>query len=302
MGRAAPDPHPWFLRERLAECLRQYREEKGHSQGQAAGHIAWSVSKLQRIETGVVGISVTDTRALVDLYEIRDQDTVNRLLAMAREARRRDRFTPFRKFFTPEYQALLSYEGSAAVILTVNAFLIPGLLQTPRYARALLSAKHEGDKLDALVKARILRQEILGGLGTRFVFVIDEGALHRHVGGSEVLVEQLIHIREMTERPNIELHIIPFEAGAHLGLWELYTIMTIPGSSLTGWKAETIVYREAGNDEHLVRDDVVRIGHYETSFDHVMKLALDQEKTRGLIDRLKLQVEGTQTASSSLGR
>lgn len=297
MAHVSPEPHPRFLRERLAERLRQHREHTGMSQGEAAGLVAWSVSKLQRIETGVVGISVTDTKALIELYGPVDDGIADRLLAMAREARRRDQYTTYRKFFTPEYQALLSYEESAADIRTVNAFLIPGLLQTPEYARALLSAKHSGEKLEGLVSARVLRQKIIDG-DARFVFVIDEGALYRHIGGSDVLVEQLAHLRMMAERPNIELHIIPFRAGAHLGLWELYTIMTIPGSSLTGGDAETVVYREAGDDEHLVRDDEVRIGQYEASFRDVLAQSLDRKETRVLIDRLKLEVKGSEATSA----
>jgi transcriptional regulator with XRE-family HTH domain len=301
MGHVNPNLHPRFLRERLAEHLRQLRDQAGLSQGQAAQLVSWSLSKLQRIETGVVGISVTDTKALLDLYGSPDRGTVERLLAMAGQARRRDQFRSYRKFLTPEYQALLSYEDSASELRSVNAFIIPGLLQTPSYANALLSAKHAGEKLEALVKARQVRQEILvRDDGPRFVFIIDEGALHRHVGGQAVLFEQLTHLGQMAERPNVELRIIPFSAGAHLGLWELYTIMTIPGSPLTGEEAETIVYREAGDDEHIVRDDKTRIAQYETGFRDVLAQALGRGQTLRLIDRLKLPLTGSAAASSPI--
>lgn len=282
-----PVLNPRFLRERLAEHLRQERERAGLKQDRAARDLGWSESKLQRIETGVVGVSVTDTRALLQLYGTADQEIVDRLVLLAQQARRRDRFTPYRKFFSAEYQTLLSYEQSAAEVLVVNAFLLPGLLQTSEYARALLSVKHSGDKLEGLVEARAVRQEILDRPdGPRFVFVVDEGALRRHVGGSQVLFRQLVHLRRIAERPNVTLHITPFTAGAHLGLWELFVIMTIPASTLTGESEQTIVYREAGDAEFLVRSDESRIKEYRTSFDVLMGESLDQAETVKMLDRL----------------
>lgn len=295
MGHVNPALNPRFLRERLAEYLRHEREEAKLSQGEAADGVAWSVSKLQRIETGIVGISVTDTRALLQLYGTSDPEIVARLTRLAKEARRRDRFTPYRKFFTAEYQTLLSYEQSASEVLLVNAFLLPGLLQTPDYARALLSVKHTGDKLEGLVKARQVRQEILDqSEGPRFVFVVDEVALRRHIGGSQVLLDQLVHLRQIAERPNLDLRIIPFTAKAHLGLWELYVIMTIPASSLTGEPDQTIIYRESGDAEVLVHNDETRIKEYRKSFDDVLAESLDQARTCDLLDRLIHELKGSE--------
>jgi transcriptional regulator with XRE-family HTH domain len=299
MDDADPALNPRFLRERLADHLRQERERVELSQSEAADGVAWSVSKLQRIETGVVGISVTDTKALLHLYRTPDPETVDRLTRLAQEARRRDRFTPYRKFFSTEYQTLLSYEQSATEVLLVNAFLLPGLLQTPDYARALLSVKHSGDKLEGLVKARAIRQEILDRHDApRFVFVVDEAALHRHIGGSRVLLEQLVHLRRIAERPNLDLHIIPFTAKAHLGLWELYVIMTIPASSLTGEPDKTIIYREAGDAEFLVHNDKAR-ENYRKNFDEVLVEAFDQAKSCGLLDQLIHKLTGSEAMSSS---
>jgi hypothetical protein len=287
MDHVGPVFNPRFLRERLAEHLRQERERARLKQDDAAASLGWSESKLQRIESGTVGISTTDTKALLHLYGTQDRETVNRLTLLAQEARRRDRFTPYRKFLSAEYQTLLSHEQSAAEVLVVNAFLLPGLLQIPEYARALLSVKHAGDKLEGLVKARAVRQEILDRRdGPRFVFVVDEGALHRHVDGSQVLYKQLIHLRRIAERPNVRLHIIPFTARAHLGLWEIYVIMTIPASALTGEPDQTIIYREAGDTEFLVHNDESRINKYRKSFAAVLEQSLSQTETYDLLDQL----------------
>jgi hypothetical protein len=164
----------------------------------------------------------------------------------------------------------------------------------------LLSVKHAGEKLEGLVKARLVRQEILEQAdGPRFVFVVDEGALYRHVGGGEVRLAQLVHLRRMAERPNVHLHVIPFTAQAHLGLWELYVIITIPASSLTGEPEQTIVYREAGDAEFLVHhDEQVRVNEYRDNFNAVLAKSLNQAETCDLLDRLISEVTGTETASS----
>jgi len=287
MSEVGRDQSPFVLRAWLAEHLRGYRAKAKLSQSDAAKRVDWSVSKLQRIETEVVGISVSDTRALLGTYEVTDPSTVERLLFVARAARKRDRFSQHRRFFTPEYNVLLSYEESASEIRSVSSFALPGLLQTPGYARALLAVRHSGSKLDGLVEARTLRQEILFASNSPyFLFLIDEAMLRRQVGGRKVLLEQLKHLQQMAELDTLDLRVIPFEADVHLGLWEQFVIMTIPASELTGEASETIVYREAGDSEHLVRHDPERVDWYEKAFEEVLEQTLSPVDSRRLIERM----------------
>jgi hypothetical protein len=289
---------PRIQRERLAEYLRQAREDMGWSQGVAAEQMEWSLSKLQRIETAVNSVSWTDTKALVECYGLADNAAAQQLLAMARQARKRDTFTPFKKYLTPEYQALLSYEESASDIHSVNSFVMPGLLQTPGHARALLSVKHTGDKLEALIKARGIRQRILDeDHGPHFEFVIDEAMLYRQIGGRDVHIEQLARLRELSSQPKLELRIIPFSADAHLGLWEPFMIMTIPGAPITNTRCETIVYRETGDTEYLIKTDDDRINDYRQSYAAIADQTMSQSQTRDLIDRVKHQLEAPEGAS-----
>lgn len=299
MGHVDPVLNPRFLRERLAEHLRQERERAKLKQDEAATSMRWSESKLQRIESCQVGISATDTRALLHLYGTQDQETVDRLMHLAQEARRRDRFTPYRKFFSTEYQTLLSHEQSATEVFMVNAFVLPGLLQIREYARALLSVKHAGDKLEGLVEAREIRKEIFERQDRpQFVFVVDESVLHRHVDGSRVLYKQLVYLRTIAKRPNVHLHVIPYTARAHLGLWEVYVIMTIPASTLTGEPDKTMVYRESGDTEFLVHDES-RIAAYRKSFRSVLDQSLSRTETLELLDQLVDRLETSLTSPTS---
>jgi transcriptional regulator with XRE-family HTH domain len=302
MSQDPPSLNPLVLRERLAEYLRHAREQLEWSQGYTADQVGWSVSKLQRIETAVVSVSMTDTKALVDLYGLADDETTRRLLTMARQSRRRDQFTQYKKFLTAEYQALLSYERSASEVRSANSFVLPGLLQTPDYARALLSVKHTGAKLQGLVEARELRQQILiPDNGPFFVFLIDEAMLYRQVGGRDVLLAQLDRLRGLSKQENLEIRIIPFDAGAHLGLWEPFMLMTIPGFLATEG-GETIVYRETGDTEYLIRGDDERIGNYEKSFTQISAQALSRSRTRDVIDRAKHRLDTPEAAPSNSAR
>lgn len=285
----------YVLRMWLAEHLRSYRDATGLSQKDAADLLSWSVSKLQRVEAAAVGVSVTDAKALLQIYGVTDSAVVARFVEVAKVARKRDRFSHHRKHFTPEYNVLLAFEESATAIRSVSTFVLPGLLQIPDYARALLRIRHSGDKLDGLIAARALRQKIL----TRehapdFTFLVDEALLRRRIGGPTVLLAQLGHLRQMSELDNVELRIIPFDADAHLGLWEEFVIMTIPASRVTGEAQETIVYREAGDSEHLVRDDGEpgrRTAQHQQAFDEVSRQALDVEESRALMDRLRVELQ-----------
>jgi hypothetical protein len=113
------------------------------------------------------------------------------------------------------------HERAARVLRLFQVTLIPGLFQTPEYARAMLAARPHvtGDEVENLVAARLARQEILDGENPPLVYaVLDEAALHRQVGGAEVMRDQLEHLIALSRRPSITVQVIPFAFGAHIGL------------------------------------------------------------------------------------
>jgi hypothetical protein len=150
-------------------------------------------------------------------------------------------------------------EQRAAVVRWWEPLLVPGLLQTPEYARALFKAWQttgDEDEVENLVTARIDRQRIFARQKPpSFWAVIDEGVLRRRVGGAKVMQDQLIHLAEMTERPAIKVHVIPAEAGAHVGLLGAFAIAGFEGD------APGVVYletpdeglRHGGQDHPYVR-------------------------------------------------
>ena len=125
-------------------------------------------------------------------------------------------------------------EGRASVLRGWEPLLVPGLLQTPEYARVLFRAwrtDDDEDKIEQLVAARMDRQKIFARAGApSFWAVLDEGVLRRRVGGAKVMHGQLLHLADMAERAAIKIHVIPAEAGAHVGCWGLSPSRTSAGA------------------------------------------------------------------------
>ncbi|MDW5323747.1 helix-turn-helix transcriptional regulator [Plantactinospora sp. KLBMP9567] len=126
----------------------------------------------------------------------------------------------------------IEVERDAIVLKSYEPLVIPGLLQTEAYARSLLSTGTlPAGQLDPQVRARIDRQQVLGQDNPPLLFaVIDETVLRRAVGGAAVMREQLDHLLMASERPNVNIHIVPASTGAYVGLNGAFVIATLPDS------------------------------------------------------------------------
>lgn len=137
-------------------------------------------------------------------------------------------------------------EAQSTELNWFEIFVIPGLLQTPEYARAILAAGHTRPlDLEAQVKARLERQEILTGEDPpMYVAVMDENAIRRMIGNAKVMHDQLMHLVELAAQPHIRLQIIPHDVGAYAGLTGPFVIATLDG--------DEVVYQEAALRGHIV--------------------------------------------------
>ena len=171
-------------------------------------------------------------------------------------------------------------ERRAAVVRWWEPLLVPGLLQTPEYARALFKAWQttgDEDEVENLVTARIDRQHIFDRpKPPSFWAVIDEGVLRRRIGGAKVMQDQLVHLAEMTERPAIKVHVIPAEAGAHVGLLGAFAIAGFDGD------APGVVYLETPDEGQTTKDSAT-VAKIILTFDTLRSEALPRGATRDLI-------------------
>lgn len=243
-------PDPAVQRRRLRNELRKAREEAGLRQLEVAAAMDWSQSKLIRIETGAVNISTNDLKALLGHYRI-DRARIDELVELARAARETPRWNQYRSVTTSEFVAFLGYESSASIIRNYEPLVVPGLLQTEEYARAILTvAQSDTERIDKLIDLRSQRQDVL----TReplpdLHFILDESVLHRHVGGTDVAIRQLRHLREMAERPNITIRVVPFNAGYYPRMTVPYVIFEFPDAT-----AESILYVEDRVGGFIIRE------------------------------------------------
>jgi len=228
VATAKPGSSPTALRILLGAQLRHLREAKGLTRAAAGYTIRASESKMSRLELGRVSFKDRDIRDLLMLYGVEDPDEREALLSLAKEANRPAWWQRYSDILPSWFQTYVGLEETATLIRTYEGHLVPGLLQTEDYARAVISGlPGEPDvEVERWLRLRMDRQ----GLLTRFDpprlwVVVDEAALRRPVGGPEVMRAQLEHLIAATKQPNVTLQVIPFHAGAHAALGQPFVIL-----------------------------------------------------------------------------
>jgi transcriptional regulator with XRE-family HTH domain len=229
---------PAVRRRRLGAELRALRARAGLTSGQAAALVGWHQSKVSRIETGASGVKPADVRRLLDAYDAADPPLREVLLMLAGSedgGGRQNWWHAYRGVLPQTYRDFISLESQACAMRTLETSVVPGLLQTPEYARAVTRAAVgplADDRLDTLVKIRLARQDVLrADPPLRMSAVLDEAVLHREVGGREVMVRQLEWLVAAARLPQVRLQVLPFAAGAHIGITGPFVIFSFPSTS-----------------------------------------------------------------------
>lgn len=239
------------LRRRLTAELRRLRTEAKLTQRQVADSLDWSPSKVIRIEQGAVRIGVTDLRALLDLYEVSDPAAVTELSEMARESKKLP-FAEYRDVMSAEAVRYLQYEANALRIRQVALEVVPGLLQTEEYSRALFDAYGmASERADKLVESRKERQGLFERASPPEIFyIVDESVLRRAVGGPKVMGHQIDHLVAMSQLPNVSIQVLRFSAGAHPALAGPFIHLEFPAEN-----DPDVIFIENTLGDTLFRDD-----------------------------------------------
>ena len=222
---------PSMRRRRLAAELRRLRTEAQLTVEDVAGRLQWPASKVSRIENRQVGVSPQDLRKLLDLYQAKDRAYREQLLEMGRRATERGWWQSYSGLL-PALGNLIGLEAEAATIRAYEPELIPGLLQTADYARAVIRAGYPGDtkeQIDRRVEIRLERQEALTRTDPpppKVSVVLNEGVLARRVGGPEVMRAQLEHLIRERDRANVVIQVLPFSTGEHPAMVGPFTMLT----------------------------------------------------------------------------
>jgi transcriptional regulator with XRE-family HTH domain len=274
---------PAVARRRVRLALRGAREEKGLTQGQVAKALDWSLSKVQRIESGEVSVSTTDLRALLAYFEITDSDMITQLMDDSRTSRRQRWYTDpkFREHLTPATLQLLQFESEATAIRTFVLTLIPGLVQTPTYAKMILdssvnlSAEQKRVRFD--VRTRRRKQVFDRPNPPDYFLILDESVLHREVGGPEVTAGQLTELLSLMRRSNIRIRIIPFAQAAAVALLGPFTVFDLAREE------DAVMYRE-GYDYDEIIQATGEVQHHRAIFEALWDRSLSEAATERLVN------------------
>jgi transcriptional regulator with XRE-family HTH domain len=274
MGVVMPEDQGDYTRDPLIRAfgvlLRRYREAAGLSRRQLAEALGCGYQWIEKMETGKKP-SVDSAIDLDTFFKIPEKT----FQTLAEEIERAGR-----KFsLLPGFPAFLKLEERAISIRSFVAQVIPGLLQTEAYARGVMGSGQVRDSLDDLVAARMARQHILERERPPHLgFVIDESALHRPVGGSDVMREQLQHLKHVaTSSPNIHIRILPFSRITWAGLDGSFTILRFADRP-------DIAYLEGPGSSQLI-EDAARVADAAVRFDLVMGEALPSGESLNMITR-----------------
>ncbi|NRQ31954.1 helix-turn-helix domain-containing protein [Nonomuraea sp. NN258] len=215
--------NPTLRQRQLAGRLRDLRHEAGLTVAEVAAQLLCSAAKISRIETGQRRASLRDVRDLCNLYGVADH---TKLMTLAREARQQGWWQETEDV---DFRPLVGMETEAVAISEYETTTIPGLLQSEDYARAVIRGFLPGiatNVLEERVSVRMKRQQILESTSPpRYWVLLDESALHRHIGGPAVMAAQLKRLREMAEAPRVTIQVIPFTVGAHMGFDSAFMLL-----------------------------------------------------------------------------
>lgn len=276
---------PTLRRRELAARLRALRRGAGLNIEEVARELQCSPTKISRIETGHRGVILRDVRELCRLYRVSAAEQEN-LMALARESKERTWWQGYEIDAT--YRTLIGLESAATAIADYQPIVIPGLLQTPEYARAILHGSdvpRTEQAIDEQVTLRSTRQLILDRPDPPYVsFIIDEAVIHRLVGGRDVMRRQLDALVTATMRPQVSLQVLDYDAGAHPALPGNFTIVEIEGSA-----AASIVFVE-GHQGDFYLEGVADLRRYRRVFDRLRSIALSPQKSLSFIVMARDQI------------
>jgi transcriptional regulator with XRE-family HTH domain len=271
---------PTVRRRELGALLRALRNEKRLTVEQVAERLLCSPSKVSRMETGHGVATPRDIRDLCDFYGVTEDAERERMMQLAREGKQTGWWQGYDLDYFATYVGL---EAEAVGIKYYQSTIVPGLLQTPDYARAMYEAgvpKFTPERIDEHIEVRLRRQRLLAqNPPLRLDVILDEAVLHRVVGGPAVMRAQLERLIEVSKRPNVTMQVIPYSAGAHPAMDSTFNILEFTGSvpsvvyveGLVGW-----IYVERPQD----------IDRYQQVFEHLRTVALSPQGSIELLARI----------------
>ena len=278
---------PMIQRRRLGKALKRARDHAGTTQEEAAAVLDAAASKISRLELGQSGIKLPDLTLLLDFYGVTGEQT-ERMRDLARAGRQRGRWSGYRNVVPDWFRDYVDLETDASEIRWYQPEVVPGILQTEAYIHAMNATAHPrvtDDEMNRHVKVRLERQAILDQPDTTLNFILSESALRRNIGDATIMHQQLVHLAELAERPNVELQVLPFDAQTFGAAWIGFIILRFDHDA-----SSDVIYLETFTDaDYLDAPDAVQA--YSALWSRLSAAAMGQVESRNLIIRLAEEKE-----------
>ncbi len=276
--------NPTVRQRRLARTLKELRGAARLTLAQSAQHLACAESKISRIEAAQSGIRLVDLRLLLDLYGVPDPEVRTRLEALSREGRLRGWWDRYSDALSPIYADYIALEADASDVYSIQTFLVPGLLQTEDYTRAVVRAQIQDatpEQVETLTKVRQERRSVLNrATPLRMWVVISESALKHRIGGRAVMREQLDFLCAAAEQPNINIQVLPETSDVHAALFGPVSILSFPESTETD-----VVYVDSLLST-LYIEEPEEVFKYSDLFRRALAESLPRTESVALIERI----------------
>ncbi|MER7769948.1 helix-turn-helix transcriptional regulator [Kitasatospora sp. NPDC096140] len=272
----------------LGTQLRKLREARGVSREEAGYSIRASESKISRMELGRVGFKERDVADLLTLYGVEAEQERATVLGLLRDANANSWWHEYGDVLPGWFQNYLGLEEAAAEIRSYEVQFVHGLLQTADYARAVVTAgchDHGAEEIERRVDVRLKRQALLTDeRAPQLVAVLDEAALRRPWGGSELMRSQLDRLLELAELPNVRLQVLPFGNAGLSAESGAFTVLGFAEPELSD-----VVYLEQFTTA-LYLDKPAEVAEYRHAMDDLVADSLDPTRTRDLLHAVRQEL------------
>ncbi len=227
---------PTVLRMILGRQLQALREKAGLTHQQAADAIYSSEWTIRRIEAGKGALKPLNIKSLLIAYGVTDVREIDAFLSLARDASRQGWWHSYSDVLPEWFKVAVGLEESASLIRAYEPQVVPGLLQTQEYARAITAASFPSEPeedTERRVALRLARQDLLRRPAPpEYWVVLEEAVLRRPIGGAEVMRGQVGYLIEAASRPNVTLQVLPFSAGWHPAMYGMFNIFRFPDDTM----------------------------------------------------------------------
>ncbi|WP_241755929.1 helix-turn-helix transcriptional regulator [Actinomadura sp. RB99] len=283
-------------RRQLGRYLRELRTNARFTVQAAATALEWSEAKMWRIETGQTSLRSHDVETMCRVYGAPDDMKVA-LMGLAKETKGKGWWHAYGDVIPDGFDLFIGLEEAARSREEYSPELIPGLLQTPDYARAVIqnNTRLQEEEIGRRVQLRIQRQTLVTrpSAPPALKVALNEAVVRRAVGGPAVMAAQLSHLAEMNERANVAVSVVPFSAGAHKGLdTGPFIILRFPTTG-DGRDHEPPTVYVQGFTGALYLDKPREVDRYAEAFAAIWDNALPPEESSALFRQLAREMNET---------